>query len=55
MLRMFENVAQNIFGAKGDEVTGEWRRQHEEKLHDLYSSPTNIRIIKSRTRQAMYV
>jgi hypothetical protein len=46
-LRVFENrVLRRIFGPKRDEVTGGWRRLHNEELHDLYSSP--IRIIKSR-------
>jgi hypothetical protein len=37
-----------IFGPKRDEVTGEWRKLHNEELHDLYSSPSIIRIMKSR-------
>jgi hypothetical protein len=37
-----------IFGPKRDEVTGEWRKLHNEELCDLYSSPSIIRIIKSR-------
>jgi hypothetical protein len=37
-----------IFGRKRDEVTGEWRRLHNKKLHALYSSPNIIRVIKSR-------
>jgi hypothetical protein len=37
-----------IFGPKRDEVTGEWRKLHNEELHDLYSSPSIIGIIKSR-------
>jgi hypothetical protein len=38
-LRVFENrVLRKIFGPKRDEVTGEWRRLHNEELHDLYSS-----------------
>jgi hypothetical protein len=37
-----------IFGRKRDEVTGEWRKLHNEELRDLYSSPSIIRIIKSR-------
>jgi hypothetical protein len=41
-------VLRRIFGPKGDEVTGEWRRQHNEELRDLYSLPSIIRIIKSR-------
>jgi hypothetical protein len=48
-LRVFENrVLRRIFGLKSDEVTGEWRKLHNEELHDLYSSPSKIRIIKSR-------
>jgi hypothetical protein len=46
---MFENrVLRRIFGLKRDEVTGEWRKLHNEELRDLYSSPSIIRIIKSR-------
>jgi hypothetical protein len=46
---VFENrVLRRIFGPKRDEVTGEWRKLHHEELHDLYSSPSIIRIIKSR-------
>jgi hypothetical protein len=41
-------VLRRIFGPKRDEVTGEWRKLHNEQLHDLYSSPSIIRIIKSR-------
>ncbi|KAJ4447047.1 hypothetical protein ANN_09036 [Periplaneta americana] len=48
-LRVFENkVLREIFGAKGDEVTGEWRQFHNAELHALYSSPDIIRNIKSR-------
>jgi hypothetical protein len=48
-LRVFENrVLRRIFGPKRDEVTGEWRKLHNTELHDLYSSPSIIRIIKSR-------
>jgi hypothetical protein len=44
-LKVFENrVLMRIFGCKRDEVTGEWRKLHDEKLHNLYSSPN----IKSR-------
>jgi hypothetical protein len=47
-LRVFENrVLRRIFRPKRDEVTGEWRKLHEE-LRDLYSLPSIIRIIKSR-------
>jgi hypothetical protein len=46
---VFENgVLRGIFGPKRDEVTGEWRKLHNEELHNLYSSPDNIRQIKSR-------
>jgi hypothetical protein len=41
-------VLRRIFGPKRDEVTGEWRKLHNKELHDLYSSPNIIRIIKSR-------
>jgi len=48
-LRMFENmVLRRIFGPRRDEVTGEWRRLHNEELHYLYSSPNIMRVIKSR-------
>jgi hypothetical protein len=43
-LRVFENMVLR----KRDEVTGEWRKLHNEELRDLYSSPSVIRIIKSR-------
>jgi hypothetical protein len=46
-LRVFENrVLRNIFGPKREEVTGEWRRLHNEELNGLYSSPNIIRVIK---------
>jgi hypothetical protein len=46
---VFENrVLRRIFGPKRDEVKREWRKLHNEELHDLYSSPSIIRIIKSR-------
>jgi hypothetical protein len=46
---VFENrVMRKIFGPKRVEVTGEWRKLHNEELRDLYSSPSIIRIIKSR-------
>jgi hypothetical protein len=41
-------VLRRIFGPKRDEVTGEWRKLHNEELRDLYSSPSKIRIMKSR-------
>jgi hypothetical protein len=48
-LRVFENrVLRGIFGPMRDEVMGEWRKLHNKELHDLYSSPSIIRIIKSR-------
>ena len=46
---MFENmVLRRIFGPRRDEVTGEWRRLHNEELNDLYSSPNIVRMTKSR-------
>jgi hypothetical protein len=46
---VFENrVLRRIFGPKKDEVTRERRKVHNEELHELYSSPSIIRIIKSR-------
>jgi hypothetical protein len=52
-LRVFENrVLRRIFGSKRDQVTGEWRRLHKEKLYALYSSPNIIRVIKSRMGRA---
>ena len=46
---MFENrVLREIFGAKRDEVTGEWRKLHDEELYDLYCSPNIVRVIKPR-------
>jgi hypothetical protein len=46
---VFENrVLWRIFGLKMDGVTGEWRKLHTEELHNLYSSPSIVRIIKSR-------
>jgi hypothetical protein len=48
-LRVFENrVLRRIFGPKRDDVTGDWRKLHNEELHNLYSSPNIIRMIKSR-------
>jgi hypothetical protein len=48
-LRMFENrVLRRMFGPKRDRVTGGWRELHNEELHNLCSSPSIIRIIKSR-------
>jgi hypothetical protein len=50
--RVFENrVLRRMFGPKRDEVTGEWRKLHNEELHNLYSSPDIIRQVKSRRRR----
>jgi hypothetical protein len=56
-LRVFENrVLRRIFGPKRDEVTGGLRKLHNENLHNLYSSPNIIRMMKSRRmRWAGYV
>jgi len=46
---VFENIVlRRIFVPRRDEVTGEWRRLHNEELNDLYSSPSILRVIKSR-------
>ena len=46
---VFENrVLKGIFGPKRDEVTGEWRKLHNEELNDLHSSPSIVRMKKSR-------
>ena len=48
-LGVFENrVLKRIFGPKRVEVTGEWRKVHNEELNDLYYSPIIVRVIKSR-------
>jgi hypothetical protein len=48
-LRVFENrILRRIFGPKRDGVRGGWRKLHNEELHNLYSSPSLIRIIKLR-------
>jgi hypothetical protein len=49
-LRVFENrVLRKLFGQKRDEVTRDWRKLHNEELHNLYSSPNVTRIIRSRS------
>jgi hypothetical protein len=48
-------VLRRIFGPKRDEVTGEWRKLHNESLSDLYSSPSMIRIIESKMRWVGHV
>jgi len=51
-LRVFENrVFRRIFAPNRDEVTREWRKLHNEKLNDLYSSPNMVRVIKSRRKR----
>jgi hypothetical protein len=53
---MFENrVLGRMFGPKRDDVTGDWRKVHNEELLHLYSSPSIIRIIKSRMRWLRHV
>jgi len=48
-LRVFENrMLRGKFGPKRDEITGEWRKLHNEELNDLYSSPNIVRVIKSK-------
>jgi hypothetical protein len=46
-LRVFENrVLRGIFGPKRDEVTGEWKKLHNEELNDMYCSPNIVWVIK---------
>ena len=46
---MFQNrVLRRVFGPKRDEVTGEWRKLHNEELSDLYSLPNIVQLVKSR-------
>jgi hypothetical protein len=55
-LRVFENrVLRRICGTKRDEVTGGWRKLHKEELNNLYSSPSIIRIIKSRRMRWTFI
>jgi hypothetical protein len=52
-MRVFENrVLRRIFGPKRDEVTGEWRKLHNEELNDLYSLPNIVQVIKSKMGSA---
>jgi hypothetical protein len=44
-----------IFGPKRDEVTGEWRKLHNEELNDLYFSPNTVQVIKTKMRWAGHV
>jgi hypothetical protein len=49
---VFENrMLRRIFGPKRDEVTEGWRKRHNEEFHSLYSSPSTIRMIKSRRKR----
>ena len=48
-LRVFENrVLRTVFGPKRDEVTGEWRKLHNEEISELYSLPNIVRVVKSK-------
>ena len=48
-MRVFENrVLRRVFGPKRGEVTGEWRKVHNEELSDLYPLPNIVRVVKSR-------
>jgi len=47
-LRVFENRMLRIFRPKKDEITGEWRKLHNEELNELYCTPNIVRVIKSR-------
>jgi hypothetical protein len=50
---VFENrVLRRVFGPKKEEVTGEWRKLHNEEISDLYSLPNIVRVVKSRMRWA---
>jgi len=53
---VFENrVLRRVFGPMRDEVTGEWRKLHNDELSDLYSLPNIVRVVKSRMRWAGHV
>jgi len=45
-------VLRRVLGPKRDEVTGEWRKLHNEELRDLYSLPNIVQVVKSRMRWA---
>jgi hypothetical protein len=47
-IMFISNVSSNIFGPKRDEMTGGWRKLHDEELHGLYSLPSIVRVIKAR-------
>jgi hypothetical protein len=48
-LKVFENrVLRRVFGPKRDEVTGEWKKLHNDELNDLYSLPNIVQVVKSR-------
>jgi hypothetical protein len=49
LLKVFENrVLRRVFGPKRDEVTGEWRKLHNEELNHLYFLPNIVRVVQSR-------
>jgi hypothetical protein len=51
---VFENrVLMRIFGPKGEEMAGDWRKLHKEELQNLYTSPSIIRVIRSRRMRLM--
>jgi hypothetical protein len=55
-LRLFENkVLRRIFGPKREDIMGGWRKVYNEKLHNLFSSPYIITVIKTRTRLAVHI
>jgi hypothetical protein len=51
-MRVFENRVLRIFGPKKDKVIGGWRKLHNEELHNLYSSPSIIRIMEDEMGRA---
>jgi hypothetical protein len=48
IFRFCNRVLRRVFGPQRDEVTGEWRKLHNEELNDLYSLPNSVRVVKSR-------